>query len=68
MFKMILGAGIVIGLVGYGVVTPDQIQTAGSKVRQGGNYVMSKGQEATKDPKFTFEGIEMPKIITEEIK
>jgi hypothetical protein len=65
---MILGAGIVIGLVGYGVVTPDQIQTAGSKVRQGVNYVMSKGQEATKDPKFTFEGIEMPKIITEEIK
>jgi hypothetical protein len=32
MFKMIIGAGIVIGLVGFGIIDTQQIQSAGDWV------------------------------------
>lgn len=65
MIKIAFGAALVLGLVGYGVITPDQIQTAGNKVKESVNWVMSKGAEATEDTGFTFK---MPeKIVVEEI-
>ena len=33
MFKMILGGLLVVGLVGYGVITTDDIEAAGSTVK-----------------------------------
>ena len=33
MLKMILGGLIVVGLVGYGIVTTDDIEAAGSTVK-----------------------------------
>lgn len=50
MFKFLLGAVAVVGLVGYGVVTTDNIEQAGDAVRQGLNTVFEKGAEATREP------------------
>ena len=33
MFKMILGGLLVVGLVGYGIITTDDIEAAGSTVK-----------------------------------
>jgi len=37
MFKMLLGAAIVVALVGYGVLTPDTLEDAGARMKQGIN-------------------------------
>lgn len=37
MFKMLLGAGIVVALVGYGVLTPDTLEEAGARMKTGIN-------------------------------
>lgn len=47
MFKFILGAAVVVGLVGYGVITTEDVEMAGDKMREGLNYVFEKGAEAT---------------------
>jgi hypothetical protein len=33
MFKVLLGAAIVVGLVGYGVITPDHLENAGATMK-----------------------------------
>lgn len=50
MIKFILGALVVVGLVGYGVITTDDIQAAGDQIRAGANYILEKGAEATEKP------------------
>lgn len=46
MLKMLLGAAIVVGLVGYGVITADDIEAAGDTVKNtinaGASYVKEK--------------------------
>ena len=37
MIKMLFGAAVVVALVGYGVVTPDTIEDAGARMKQGIN-------------------------------
>jgi hypothetical protein len=37
MFKMLLGAAIVVALVGYGVITPDTLNDAGARMKTGIN-------------------------------
>lgn len=37
MFKMLLGAAIVVALVGYGVLTPETLEEAGDRMRTGIN-------------------------------
>ena len=49
MIKMLIGAAIVIALVGYGVVTPDTLEDAGDKMKQGINNGASWIKEKT-DP------------------
>jgi len=46
---MLLGAAIVIALVGYGVITPDTLEDAGDKMKQGINNGASWIKEKT-DP------------------
>ena len=48
MIKFLLGAVVVVGLVGYGVVTPQDVEAAGARVKNGINYVAKKVDEATK--------------------
>jgi len=55
MFKMLLGAAIVVGLVGYGVVTTDDVQHAGDQVRRSVNTVLEKGAEITRDDPVTLQ-------------
>jgi hypothetical protein len=45
---IILGALITVGLVGYGVVTTDDVETAGERVKNGVNYVARSLDEATR--------------------
>ena len=45
---MILGALIVVGLVGYGVVTTDDVETAGERVKNGVNTIARSIDEATR--------------------
>ena len=33
MFKILLGAAVVVGLVGYGVITPDTLEDAGARMK-----------------------------------
>ena len=49
MIKMLIGAAIVIALVGYGVVTPETLEDAGAKMKQGINNSASWVKEKT-DP------------------
>jgi len=44
---MILGALVTVGLVGYGVVTTQDVETAGERVKNGVNYVARQLDEAT---------------------
>ena len=37
MFKMLLGAAIVVALVGYGILTPETLEDAGARMKQGIN-------------------------------
>ena len=37
MIKFILGAVFVVALVGYGIITPDTLEDAGSRVKHGIN-------------------------------
>lgn len=37
MIKMLLGAAIVVALVGYGVLTPETLEDAGARMKQGIN-------------------------------
>ena len=37
MFRILLGAAIVVALVGYGVLTPDTLEEAGARMKQGVN-------------------------------
>lgn len=37
MLKILLGAAIVVGLVGYGVITPETVEDAGARMKQGIN-------------------------------
>lgn len=49
MFKgIILGALIVVGLVGYGVFTPQDVEDAGERVKNGVNYIAKSVDEATR--------------------
>ena len=48
MFKFLAGAAVVIGLVGYGVITTDDVESAGDKMREGLNYAFERGAEATR--------------------
>ena len=45
---MILGALLVVGLVGYGVVTTDDVETAGERVKNGVNTIARTVDEATR--------------------
>lgn len=49
MLKFILGAVFVIGLVGYGVLTPDHLDEAGQRLKAGVNNGASWIKEQT-DP------------------
>lgn len=44
---IILGALVVVGLVGYGVITTDDVETAGERVKNGVNYIARTVDEAT---------------------
>lgn len=49
MFKgMILGALIVVGLVGYGVITTNDVESAGERVKNGVNTIARSIDEATR--------------------
>lgn len=37
MFKVFLGAAIVVGLVGYGIITPETLEDAGARMKTGIN-------------------------------
>lgn len=45
---IILGALLVVGLVGYGVVTTQDVEAAGERVKNGVNYVAKQIDEATR--------------------
>ena len=45
---MILGAVLVVGLVGYGVITTDDVETAGERVKNGVNTIARTVDEATR--------------------
>jgi hypothetical protein len=49
MFKMLLGAAVVVALVGYGVVTPDTLEDAGARMKTGINNGAAWVKEQT-DP------------------
>lgn len=49
MIKILLGAAIVIALVGYGIVTPDTIDEAGARMKAGINNSAAWVKEKT-DP------------------
>lgn len=49
MFKILLGAAIVVGLVGYGVITPDTVEDAGARMKAGINNGAAWVKEQT-DP------------------
>lgn len=48
MFKFLLGAVAVIALVGYGYITPHDIERAGDTVRAGVNSALERGAELTR--------------------
>ena len=48
MIKFLLGAVVVVGLVGYGVVTTQDVEDAGARVKNGINYLAKGLDEATR--------------------
>jgi len=49
MIKMLLGAAIVVALVGYGVLTPETLEDAGARMKTGINNGAAWVKERT-DP------------------
>jgi len=49
MIKMLLGAAIVVALVGYGVLTPETLEDAGARMKTGINNGAAWVKEQT-DP------------------
>jgi len=49
MLKMLIGAAIVVALVGYGVLTPETLEDAGQRMKTGINNGASWIKEKT-DP------------------
>jgi hypothetical protein len=49
MLRILIGAAIVVALVGYGVLTPETLQDAGDRMKQGINNGASWIKEKT-DP------------------
>ena len=47
MLKMLLGAAIVVALVGYGILTPETLEDAGQRMKQGINNGASWIKEKT---------------------
>ena len=47
MLKMLIGAAIVVALVGYGVLTPETLEDAGQRMKQGINNGASWIKEKT---------------------
>jgi len=47
MLKMLIGAAIVVALVGYGVSTPETLEDAGQRMKQGINNGASWIKEKT---------------------
>lgn len=45
---IVIGALLVVGLVGYGVVTPSDVELAGERVKNGVNTLAQKVDEATR--------------------
>lgn len=64
MFKFLLGAVAVVALVGYGVITTEDIERAGDTVREGLHTVFEKGAEVTREPNI----FERTQITVEELK
>jgi hypothetical protein len=48
MIKMLFGAAVVVALVGYGVVTPSDVERAGDRVVNGVNTLAKTVDEATR--------------------
>ena len=46
---IIIGALLTVGLVGYGVFTPSDIERAGERVKNGVNNLAQRVDEATRD-------------------
>ena len=49
MLRILIGAAIVVALVGYGVLTPETLEDAGARMKQGINNGASWIKEKT-DP------------------
>lgn len=49
MFKMLVGATVVVTLVGYGVITAQDIQKAGTRIVDSVNYLSQELEEAYND-------------------
>jgi len=47
MLKMLIGAAIVVALVGYGILTPETLEDAGASMKQGINNGASWIKENT---------------------
>ena len=48
MIKFLLGAIVVVGLVGYGVITVQDVEAAGTRIKNGVNYIAKSLDEATR--------------------
>ena len=51
MLKILLGAGLVIALVGYGVLTPQTLEEAGARMKTGINNAAAWVKDNT-DPSY----------------
>ena len=51
MFKVLLGAGLVVVLVGYGVLTPQTLEEAGARAKAGINNAAAWVKDNT-DPSY----------------
>jgi len=49
MLRMLIGAAIVVALVGYGILTPETLEDAGARMKQGINNGAAWVKEKT-DP------------------
>ena len=47
MLRMLIGAAIVVALVGYGILTPETLEDAGARMKQGINNGASWIKEKT---------------------
>ena len=50
MIKIMFGAGVIIALVGWGVITPNDVQDWGDTVRSTVNLGLERAADATDDP------------------